>query len=79
MTSAAAWFRVPAGHQARAELRQEERWWLLPVTAAEAGLPRDTMRGWRRALYYALSDSKQPACGQPDAPEVIVKNLAGQA
>ena len=39
-----------------AALRPEERWWLFSMTVAEAGLPQDTMRGWRRALYYALSD-----------------------
>jgi hypothetical protein len=47
-----------------AALRPEERWWLFSVTAAEAGLPQDTMRGWRRALYYALSDGERPACGR---------------
>ena len=32
------------------------------MTAAESGLPKDTMRGWRRALYYyALSDGERPA------------------
>jgi hypothetical protein len=39
-----------------AALRPEERWWLFSMTVAEAGLPEDTQRGWRRALYYALSD-----------------------
>ena len=44
-----------------AALRPEERWWLFSVTVAEAGLPEDTQRGWRRALYYALSDgTKMP-------------------
>ena len=37
-------------------LRPEERWWLFAMTVAEAGLPEDTQRGWRRALFYALSD-----------------------
>ena len=40
-------------------LRPEERWWLFSMTVAEAGLPQDTMRGWRRALYYALSDGER--------------------
>ena len=40
----------------RAVLRPEERWWLFAMTAAEAGLPEDGERGWRRALYAALSD-----------------------
>ena len=41
-----------------AALRPEERWWLFAMTVAEAGLPGDTQRGWRRALYYALSDGE---------------------
>ena len=32
-----------------AALRPEERWWLFSTTVAEAGLPDDTERGWRRA------------------------------
>lgn len=40
-------------------LRPEERWWLFAMTVAEAGLPEDTQRGWRRALYYALSDGEK--------------------
>lgn len=39
-----------------AALRPEERWWLFAMTVAEAGLPADGERGWRRALYYALAD-----------------------
>ena len=41
-------------------LRPEERWWLFAVTAAEAGTPEDTSRGWRRALFLALSDGEKP-------------------
>lgn len=37
-------------------LRPEERWWLFSVTVAETGRAEDTHRGWRRALYHALSD-----------------------
>lgn len=45
-----------------AALRPEERWWLFAMTVAEAGLPEDTQRGWRRALFHALSDGEaQPA------------------
>lgn len=45
-----------------AALRPEERWWLFAVTVAEGGLPEDTQRGWRRALFHALSDGEaQPA------------------
>src|SRR5712691_6320075 len=43
-----------------AALRPEERWWLFSMTVAEAGLPEDTQRGWRRALFHALSDGEQP-------------------
>ena len=44
-----------------AALRPEERWWLFSMTVAEAGLPEDNLRGWRRALFLALSDGeKQP-------------------
>lgn len=44
-----------------AALRPEERWWLFSMTVAEAGLPEDTERGWRRALFKALSDGDKPA------------------
>ncbi|NJM00412.1 MAG: DUF3780 domain-containing protein, partial [Synechococcaceae cyanobacterium SM2_3_2] len=44
-----------------AALRPEERWWLFSMTVAEAGLPEDTDRGWRRALFLALSDGDPPA------------------
>lgn len=37
-------------------LRPEERWWLYSKTAAEAGNEDQTQRGWRKALYCALSD-----------------------
>jgi len=40
-------------------LRPEERWWLYSMTVAEAGLPEDTQLGWRRALFYALSDGEK--------------------
>ena len=42
-------------------LRPEERWWLFMMTVAEAGLPDDHLRGWRRALHFALSDGEAPA------------------
>ena len=51
-----------------AALRPEERWWLFSMTVAEAGLPEDTARGWRRALYYALSDGEQPERGRRRRP-----------
>lgn len=43
-----------------AALRPEERWWLFSMTVAEAGLPEDTQRGWRKALFLALSDGEKP-------------------
>lgn len=43
-----------------AALRPEERWWLFTVTVAEAGLPDDHQRGWRRALHLALADGDAP-------------------
>jgi Protein of unknown function (DUF3780) len=42
-----------------AALRAEERWWLFSMTVAEAGLPADTQRGWRRALFFSLSDGEK--------------------
>ena len=47
-----------------AALRPEERWWLFSMTVAEAGLPEDTQRGWRRALFHALSDGEKPPEGR---------------
>jgi hypothetical protein len=47
-----------------AALRPEERWWLFSVTVAEAGLPEDTARGWRRALFSALSDGVKSGHGR---------------
>ena len=47
-----------------AALRPEERWWLFSMTVAEAGLPEDGERGWRRALFAALSDGEKPAPGR---------------
>jgi len=35
------------------------------MTVAEAGLPEDAQRGWRRALYFALADGENPAPGRP--------------
>lgn len=47
-----------------AALRPEERWWLFAMTVAEAGLPEDSQRGWRRALFFALSDGEKPEPGR---------------
>lgn len=37
--------------------RPEERWWLYTKTAAGAAKAEDSQRGWRKALYCALSDA----------------------
>lgn len=54
-----------------AALRPEERWWLFSMTVAEAGLPEDSQRGWRRALFAALSDGDRTAIHKrrPRPPE----------
>lgn len=58
-----------------AALRPEERWWLFSMTVAEAGLPEDTQRGWRRALFLALSDGEKPPvnrkCRRPVETDLI--------
>lgn len=56
--------QVPVICSRWAALRPEERWWLFSMTVAEAGLPDDTQRGWRRALFHALSDGEKPAPGR---------------
>ena len=50
-----------------AALRPEERWWLYTITAAEAGRPGDTQRGWRRALFCALADAAGPDVSRKEA------------
>jgi hypothetical protein len=52
--------QIPVIRNKWAALRPEERWWLFAMTVAEAGLPEDTQRGWRRALFLALSDGEKP-------------------
>jgi hypothetical protein len=56
--------QVPVICSKWAALRPEERWWLFAMTVAEAGLPDDTQRGWRRALFLALSDGRKPTLGR---------------
>jgi hypothetical protein len=62
-----------------AALRPEERWWLFAMTVAEAGLPDDSQRGWRRALFYALSDGVKSAPSKrrrrPIEPDVVLLRL----
>jgi hypothetical protein len=49
-------------------LRPEERWWLYSKTAAEAGQSDQMQRGWRKALYCALSDGTNIKLGQKIMP-----------
>jgi hypothetical protein len=58
-----------------AALRPEERWWLFAMTVAEAGLPGDTQRGWRRALFHALSDGEKPTPGRKRRPRYQQEDL----
>lgn len=58
-----------------AALRPEERWWLFAMTVAEAGLPEDTERGWRRALFHALSDGEKPPPGRKPRPRPRQEDL----
>lgn len=58
-----------------AALRPEERWWLFAMTVAEVGLPEDTQRGWRRALFYALSDGEKPTPGRKRRPRPLQEDL----
>ena len=53
--------KIPVAVRNWLALRPEERWWLFAMTVAEAGMPEDTQRGWRRALFLALSDGEKPA------------------
>nr|MBF0223261.1 DUF3780 domain-containing protein [Desulfobulbaceae bacterium] len=50
-------------------LRPEELWRLFSKTVAEAGKEKDGQRGWKKALYFALSDGE----GIRLAPKAKVK------
>ena len=50
-------------------LRPEERWWFYSKTAAEARLADQSLRGWRKALYCALSDGTGIQLGQKVKPK----------
>jgi len=67
-TETATTDQIPVISSKWAALRPEERWWLFAMTVAEAGLPEDTHRGWRRALFYALSDGEKPPPGRKRRP-----------
>lgn len=58
-------------------LRPEERWWLYSKTAAEAGLANQTQRGWRKALYCALSDGQNIKATQKVMPKSKKKDDEG--
>ncbi|GAB1483667.1 DUF3780 domain-containing protein [Treponema sp.] len=70
-------------------LRPEERWWLYSKTASEAGLAGQKDRGWRKALYCALSDGESikirtaidPKARKREAPDdmSLFTNLAGES
>lgn len=56
-------------------LRPEERWWLYRKTASEAGLDNQSERGWRKALYCALSDGTNIKLGPKKKPKTKEKKL----
>lgn len=58
-------------------LRPEERWWLYSKTAAEAALDNQTQRGWRKALYCALSDGQNIKATQKVTPKSKKKDDEG--
>lgn len=54
-------------------LRPEERWWLYSKTYAEAGMAGQKDRGWRKALYCALSDGTAVALRTKVSPKLKKK------
>ena len=54
-------------------LRPEERWWLYSKTASEAGRDNQSQRGWRKALYCALSDGVGIKLGLKKKPKTKKK------
>ena len=57
-------------------LRPEERWWFYTKTASEARMADDTHRGWRKALYCALSDGESIKLAKKIRPRKKVKKKA---
>lgn len=55
-------------------LRPEERWWLYSKTASEAALDNQSERGWRKALYCALSDGTNIKLGPKKKPKTKEKD-----
>ena len=54
-------------------LRPEERWWLYSKTASEAGNDKQSDRGWRKALYCALSDGSNIKLEPKKKPKIKQK------
>ncbi|MDR3584515.1 MAG: DUF3780 domain-containing protein [Desulfosporosinus sp.] len=54
-------------------LRPEERWWLYSKTASEAGHDNQSGRGWRKAIYCALSDGSNIKLQPKKKPKTKVK------
>ena len=52
-------------------LRPPERWWLFTMTAAASGRAEDGHRGWRMALFHALTENpdEMDLAGMRPAPE----------
>jgi hypothetical protein len=46
---------------------------VFSMTVAEAGLPEDTQRGWRRALFLVLSDGEKPPAGRHAKNRVVAE------
>lgn len=55
-------------------LRPEERWWLYSKTASEAGHHSQSNRGWRKALYCALSDGTNMKLEPKKKPKTKKRN-----
>ncbi|MBF0233831.1 MAG: DUF3780 domain-containing protein [Desulfamplus sp.] len=59
-------------------LRPEERWWLYSKTASEAGHDNQSQRGWRKALYCALSDGTNIKLEPKKKPKIKKKKTEQQ-
>lgn len=59
-------------------LRPEERWWLYAKTAAGAAKADQGQRGWRKALYCALSDATGITLRQKSIPKRKMSPATGE-
>ena len=59
--------KIPIAIRNWLALRPEERWWLFGMTAIATGTVKDSGRGWRLALRYALGDLVQSDLTRPGA------------